>query len=97
MPDPDDSVRLSLLNVSILFHTTFMSDHILRSWGFISASFVFVFTLNQNIKVMTEKILMLCIGLIIESHSALLIIHLKGISLCKEIAPLRTKPFYFHL
>jgi len=31
MPDPDDSVHLSLLNVSILFHTTFMSDQILYS------------------------------------------------------------------
>lgn len=31
MPDPDDSVHLFLLNVSILFHTTFMSDRILYS------------------------------------------------------------------
>lgn len=45
---------------------------------------------------MTEEILMLGIGLIFESHSTLLIIHLKRISLCKEFAPLWTKQF-FHL
>lgn len=39
---------------------------------------------------MTEEILMLGIGLILEGHSTLLIIHLKRISLCKEIAPLCT-------
>lgn len=45
---------------------------------------------------MTEEILMLGRGLILESHSTLLIIHLKRIFLCKEFAPLWTKQF-FHL
>lgn len=82
------------LELSVSYYIYVRSNVPLREQDFVSVSFIFVFTLGEILKVVTEAILMLGIGLILEGHSALLIIHLKIISLCKEIAPLRTEAFF---